>query len=317
MRKDHCTTAMSTIPRAKWCTVSDLTVTPEKWESYPVLDRSTIRSSHFKDLSSSTCIKGSSLDRVTVQSEGKGSHIKGCSLTDSLVSDSNIKRSKISGSSFVAVTQARWLRTQNSSFTHVKKMKRTKCEDSSIRNTAALKSSSVKRSVIADSSVIKRSVLEDVEMRASSVQRSVLRNCDITDCDISRTNFSGMTLKYGVWRNGELVGKMGGKEVVAVSRSADLPLQAKVSVPKQDLEAGHATELAIRVSRQKRVSPLSCKPLSGKRLQTQWIAPRGPATRSIGNLQIPVLQTRLQMTHPTITGNCTLTFLLLLIRHNT
>jgi len=232
MRKDHCTTAMSTIPRAKWCTVSDLTVTPEKWESYPVLDRSTIRSSHFKDLSSSTCIKGSSLDRVTVQSEGKGSHIKGCSLTDSLVSDSNIKRSKISGSSFVAVTQARWLRTQNSSFTHVKKMKRTKCEDSSIRNTAALKSSSVKRSVVADSSVIKRSVLEDVEMRASSVQRSVLRNCDITDCDISRTNFSGMTLKYGVWRNGELVGKMGGKEVVAVSRSADL-LQAKGEPAKE------------------------------------------------------------------------------------
>ncbi|OXV05281.1 hypothetical protein Egran_06951 [Elaphomyces granulatus] len=224
---------MSTIHRAKRCTVSDLTVTPEKWDSYPVLDRSTIRSSHFKDLSSSTCIKRSSLDRVTVQSDGKSSYLKHSSLTDSLINDSNMKFGKISGSSFIAVAQAKWLRTRNSSFTHIKKIKQIKCEDSSIRNTTALKLSSLKRSVITDSNVIKRSVLEDVGMRASSVQRSELKNCDITDCDISGTNFSGMTLKYGVWKNGELVGRTGGREVVIVSRAADIPPQEKGSTTKE------------------------------------------------------------------------------------
>jgi hypothetical protein len=108
-----------------------------------------------------------------------------------------------------------------------------------------------------------------------------------------------MTLKYGVWRNGELVGKMGGKEVVAVSRSADLPLQAKGEPAKE----GEPPELQAAL-REAATDPMDSAKGTSHEIDT------------LGNLQIPVLQTRLQMTHPTITGNCTLTFLLL-IRHNT
>jgi hypothetical protein len=51
-------------------------------------------------------------------------------------------------------------------------------------------------------------------MTNSVVDRSSLIDCDVIDCEIYRTNFTGMILENGIWRDGQLVGRTNDKEVV-------------------------------------------------------------------------------------------------------
>ncbi|KAL1970421.1 hypothetical protein VTN77DRAFT_5582 [Rasamsonia byssochlamydoides] len=208
---------MSSIPLAKWSTISDLTVIPDKWESYPIIERSTVQSCSFQNLTSSTSIQRSNLNRVTLQShssKGKGSYIKRSKLTDSVVVDSSLKRSKLSHCVLIAVGHAKWSKAQGSHLDQVRRLKRSAVEDSSIRNTKDIKWSTVQRSSVTDSPRIKRSTVRGVRMTNSVVDRSSLVDCDVVDCEIYRTNFTGMVLANGIWRDGQLVGRTSEKEVV-------------------------------------------------------------------------------------------------------
>ena len=58
----------------------------------------------------------------------------------------------------------------------------------------------------------------------SKLRRATLKECDVEDCIILRTEFKGMKLRNGVWKNGRLVGCVEGKgEVVAVSLVGPFP----------------------------------------------------------------------------------------------
>lgn len=57
-------------------------------------------------------------------------------------------------------------------------------------------------------------------MGRSKLRRVALRQCDVDNCVITRTEFTGMRLRNGIWRNGRFVGPvdgMGEVEVVADS----------------------------------------------------------------------------------------------------
>ena len=55
-------------------------------------------------------------------------------------------------------------------------------------------------------------------MERSRLFRATLKECDVEDCVVDRTEFKGMKLRNGVWKSGKLIGCVEGKdEVVAVS----------------------------------------------------------------------------------------------------
>ena len=51
-------------------------------------------------------------------------------------------------------------------------------------------------------------------MDKSRVKRAVLTDCEVSECVVIGTEFKGMRLRFGVWKNGRLVGKVGEGEVV-------------------------------------------------------------------------------------------------------
>lgn len=63
-------------------------------------------------------------------------------------------------------------------------------------------------------SLLRRSKLDRVDMDKSRVKRAVLTDCEVSECVVIGTEFKGMRLRFGVWKNGRLVGKVGEGEVV-------------------------------------------------------------------------------------------------------
>jgi beta-galactosidase/beta-glucuronidase len=51
-------------------------------------------------------------------------------------------------------------------------------------------------------------------MSKSRVKRAVLTDCEVSECVVIGTEFRGMRLRFGVWKNGRLVGRVGDGEVV-------------------------------------------------------------------------------------------------------
>jgi hypothetical protein len=209
---------MSSVPFAKWSTVSGITVMPEKWESYPTIERSSVQSCVFQNLGSSTTILRSRLHAVTLQSQSgtsnKHSYIKRSHVSDSVVADSSLKHCKVSHSVMNAVGHAKWTRAQGSHVDRVAYLKRAAVDDSTMRNVKYVKSASVKRSSVGDCAKIKRSTLLGVRVTNSVVESSALTDCEVADAEIYRTSFSGMILKNGIWKNGQLIGRTNDKEAV-------------------------------------------------------------------------------------------------------
>ena len=63
-------------------------------------------------------------------------------------------------------------------------------------------------------SLLWRSKLNHVDMFKSRVKRAVLTDCEVSECVVIGTEFKGMRLRFGVWKHGRLVGRVGEGEVV-------------------------------------------------------------------------------------------------------
>lgn len=63
-------------------------------------------------------------------------------------------------------------------------------------------------------SLLRRSKLDHVTLSQSRVKKAVLKDCEVRECVITGTEFSGMRMRFGVWKNGRLVGRVGEGEVV-------------------------------------------------------------------------------------------------------
>lgn len=247
---------MSSIPLAKRSKVHDLTVTPDKWESYPVIDRSKVLSCSFEHLTSATRIRRSKLIKVRLQassSSGGSSSIKNSKVSDSVVTGSNIKSSKLSHCVFRAVGYAKGSKADGAHLEHVRRLKRSDVGDSTIRNTRHVKWSSVQRSSVTDTARIKRSSVRNTHLANSVVDRSSLTDCIVSNCEIYRTSFTGMVLENGIWRNGQLVGRTREREVVA-RRKTDAD---KVGLSMSCNLRVKLTNPGIRSNRQQRTASVS------------------------------------------------------------
>ncbi|KAL2870384.1 uncharacterized protein BJX67DRAFT_282341 [Aspergillus lucknowensis] len=201
--------------------------------SSPAITRSQITSSTLSNLSHADRIHRSSLSSVTViknphSAPKETACLKRCVVANSTLSHTTARRCKVNGSTLHNVRAARSLQATNSTLDDVSSMRRVNVVNSTVTNHSAMARSEASDSVVS-ASAIYRSTLEKSRVVNSRVKKSRLRDCEVSDCVILNTDFRGMVLRNGVWKNGKLVGSCG-ETVVALSqdgKKVDLPTKVE------------------------------------------------------------------------------------------
>lgn len=70
----------------------------------------------------------------------------------------------------------------------------------------------------------------------SRVQRCKLVDCDVVCCVLVKTDFEGMVVRNGVWKDGVLVGKVREGEEVVVLKKGDIR-EMKIPVNEKKLDS--------------------------------------------------------------------------------
>ncbi|KAI1957055.1 hypothetical protein LOZ58_005977 [Ophidiomyces ophidiicola] len=199
---------ISTIPKARRSYVSDPNVIPDKWDYYPSIGRSNIKSCIFANLSSSTDIRHSHLKSVKVFSDrGKNSYIEHCDLDSCGIPDSYINRCCLRPT---CVSDVAHLERSNASKTELLgagHVERSTFEESRVTSSTGVIMSDIKQCDLGDGSLVENSVLRRVHLSNNMVEQAILTECDIKDCQVSRARLSGMVLRYGIWNDGKLIGR--------------------------------------------------------------------------------------------------------------
>lgn len=221
---------MSSIPKARKSNINDLVVTPDSWDSYPVVERSTINASKFENLSSETHITRSTLNNVIVKEgsrredlgDTRSNEITRCELACCTISGACISRSELADTVVIDTDYMNRVESQNTKFINSGHIEKSHFEGSFVASGSDVERSTVKRSVVADSSQIRRSQLDGIVLTNSQVSKSVLQDCEVVRCEITNTNFTGKTLKYGIWVDGDLVGRTSEEEEVVIKEVPDI-----------------------------------------------------------------------------------------------
>ncbi|KAG2420261.1 hypothetical protein HFD88_005062 [Aspergillus terreus] len=133
-------------------------------------------------------------------------------ISHSTLSHVSARHSVITNSVLSHVASARHLDAKDSRFEDVLSVRRSTITVSTVTGRSSITRSRVHGSVVADGSSVRRSSLDNVQMASSRVKRSTLRDCDVRNCIIQRTDFKGVVLRNEVWKNGRLVGRIGPSE---------------------------------------------------------------------------------------------------------
>ncbi|CAI7635645.1 unnamed protein product [Penicillium manginii] len=141
------------------------------------------------------------------------SNLRNCAVTSSYV-----KRSTFDDCVLVRVLSASRSTGKKSHFHNVTSVKRSEVNDSTLIEKSSAHRSTIKTSTVRDASTITTSAVTGSTISHSQLRRAKFKDCDVEDCIISRSSFEGMVLKYGVWKRGQLIGKIGDKEPVAFQK---------------------------------------------------------------------------------------------------
>jgi uncharacterized protein YjbI with pentapeptide repeats len=138
-------------------------------------------------------------------------------LQDCAVTNTWVKRCTFKGCVLSNVRSHRST-ARNSQLRDLNSFNRNDATDSVIQDQSYVWRTSLKKSAAREASDLRRSTLVGTTVSNSRLHKATLHDCDVTDCVISGTNFKGMILKYGVWKKGNLVGRIGDREVIAISK---------------------------------------------------------------------------------------------------
>lgn len=293
---------MSMVPKAKQSSITNLTVEPDLWDSYPKVEYSELKSCTFRNLKSDTSIERSTLHNVLLEGGPKKivverSDLRNCTITTSpttetgYMSDSSLYNVKVERSQLIDCTVASTgfvgrTEAKRTNFVGCKHVERTKFEDSSVMGKSFVERSTVTRSLIADSSKCERSQLDQVVLTKSKVERSTLTDCDIMECEIQGTEFKGMILKYGIWHKGDLVGRTCNKEVVRQPRFTAMepmiPRTPEIPQIPQIPQTSQSTILEVPLQRRPVPAAVPFSGPSGSQLDPQDVSryPLAPGTIS-------------------------------------
>ncbi|KAJ5675197.1 uncharacterized protein N7477_005131 [Penicillium maclennaniae] len=158
---------------------------------------------------------------------GDGNTLTRCNLRNCAINTTWAKWCNFEDCMLAQVDSAHRSTGRNSHFHNAHSLSRSDFVDSIIRDRSSVHRSAVTASTVSDATVLKRSTVTGSIVHNGQVWRSTLTDCDVEDCAISRSDFQGMILKYGVWKKGQLVGKTGDKEPIMMRK--DTP-EAEVSV---------------------------------------------------------------------------------------
>ncbi|KAL4768731.1 hypothetical protein BDW60DRAFT_196830 [Aspergillus nidulans var. acristatus] len=157
--------------------------------------------------------------------------LKRSKITTSTLTNSSLHRATITSSSLSNIPRARSVTATNSTLDNVSRLRRVDLSNTTVTEQSAMARSQAKDSVVSGSSV-SRGSLEKSRVLRSRVRKSQLRDCEVSDCVIVNTDFRGMVLRNGIWRNGKLVGccRAGeGEGVVVNGKKLDAPIKGEKS----------------------------------------------------------------------------------------
>ena len=117
-------------------------------------------------------------------------------------------------------------------------------KDSALRNSR-VERSNMANSIIETDSRVERSQIKDCSIRESRIERASLTRCEVANARIDRCEFTDMVLMYGIWENGDLVGRTCKKEVIVVSKE-DWENRKKAEVEAQEAQEAQAEASRIQ-----------------------------------------------------------------------
>lgn len=202
--------------------ISDLVVEPDNWDSYPTVEYSHINSCRFEGLNSNTRIERSKFMNVNINSDGTAkSRIERSVLKDSEIRHSSIERSQIQGTkmSDAAIERSRFtLATITGPKARIERSIFDQCD---VKGKCKIERTNMQEVLIEETNVEIANINSSF-ITKSRIERSNIADCDIGDCKIERTNFSGMYLRNGIWKRGDLVGRVNKTQEVIIKPKSEM-----------------------------------------------------------------------------------------------
>lgn len=130
-----------------------------------------------------------------------------------------------------------------------------------VKKGTSVRRSKAKASTLENGSVVWRSVVTGSTVSHSQICRATLADCDVEECVISRSNFKGVTLKYGVWKDGRFVRGIDGREPVAIASDGTVLVSSLLTPPALNFAN------AFRILRTFTLSPRARSDLQVRRLE--------------------------------------------------
>jgi uncharacterized protein YjbI with pentapeptide repeats len=221
---------MSTIPKAKYCQIIDLTVIPDSWDHYPTLEYTQVNHCNFSGLTESTRVERSRLTKTHLHSDGGGkSRIERSTFSDCDIQQVVIERSEIERSVLDGVKIER-SKISGATLSGPKvRIERSMLEKCDVKGSGKIERSNIKESLLEDAKVDRSNVASSYVTK-TSIERGNVEDCDIADCKIQRTNFQGMYLRNGIWEKNNLVGRVDKSKEVIIKRKDEIPTKEKNEV---------------------------------------------------------------------------------------
>lgn len=186
--------------------------------SNPRLSRSTLMHCTISNLGAGDIISRCHIDYATIsktssgpangdkqEQEPKRLALKRSNISTSTLVNTSLNKTDILRSTLSNVPLARLLEAKSSTIENASRLRRVSVANTVITDQSAIARSEAKESV-ATASTLSRASLEKSRVVGSRVIRSTLKDCEVTNCEIVNTDFCGMVLRNGIWKNGRLVG---------------------------------------------------------------------------------------------------------------
>ncbi|KAL4804391.1 hypothetical protein BDV18DRAFT_162153 [Aspergillus unguis] len=203
--------------------------------STPRLTRSSINHSAILHLSSADTISRCTIDSSKIARNDPKGHpdpgrlaLKRSKISTSTLSNTSLTKSDVERSMLSNVPFARSVDVKGSTIENTSRLRRVTVTNSTVSDQSAMARSQVKDSVVI-ASALSRASVEKSRVTGSRARKSTLKNCQVTDCEIVNTDFQGMVLRNGIWRNGRLIGcfHAGEADVVVNGQKMAIPKSEK------------------------------------------------------------------------------------------
>ena len=185
----------------------------------PLVRRSFITDSSFDNISPTTQITRSVLGHSTVRDTKAKSEIARCHLSHcTIAASSSIQRCRLSHSEIIDAKDI---------------VSRVTSSNTKLIGAGEVTRSLLGDSFVTDSSRVDRSTVKASLLTSSRVVRSSIRDCEVVNCYITRTNMRGKVVKNGIWENGRLVGRTCGVYEAVGEEARSSPDSSKQQLPPE------------------------------------------------------------------------------------